>query len=118
MPFINALSALLYGLGVLALVGGLLGSPFNWKIGIITAISLWLIGVVVRLNTFIYILTALLYGLGVLALVGGLLGSPFNWKMGIVTAILLWVIGTTLYVYTHTRDTEFGNYEPRRLYDR
>ena len=64
--------------------------------------------------------TVLLYGLGALSFIAGFLGTSWNWKMGIVMAIVLWVIGITLRVYTFSRDEdeEFGNYEPRRLYER
>ena len=64
--------------------------------------------------------SVMLYGLGALSFIAGLLGGPWNWKMGIVVAVGLWVIGVTVRVYTFSRDEdeEFGNYEPRRLYER
>jgi hypothetical protein len=60
----------------------------------------------------------MLYGLAVLVFVAGVIGG--YWKLGLVGGIALSVAGITLRVYTFSRDEdeEFGNYEPRRLYER
>ncbi len=62
--------------------------------------------------------TVMLYGLAVLVFVAGLISG--YWKLGLVGGIALSIAGITLRVYTFSRDEdgEFGNYEPRGLYQR
>ncbi len=69
---------------------------------------------------FMNAFTVLLFGLGVLVFVAGLFADAYSWKIGIVGAVALWVFAVTLRVYAFTRDEdeEFGDYRPRRLYDR
>lgn len=64
--------------------------------------------------------TVLLFGLGVLVLVVGLCTDAYSAALGFVGLVALWVIGITLRVYWFARDPdeEFGDYRPRRLYDR
>jgi hypothetical protein len=72
------------------------------------------------MRRFMNAFTVLIYGLGAVVFIAGVFAGIYSWKIGLIGAVVLWVIGITLrvYVFSTDEDEEFGNYEPRRLYDR
>jgi hypothetical protein len=72
------------------------------------------------MRRFMNAFTVLIYGLGAVVFIAGVFAGVYSWKIGLIGAVVLWVIGITLrvYVFSTDEDEEFGNYEPRELYDR
>ena len=46
--FMNAFTALLFGSGILVLCVGLFADVYNWKLGVIGLVTLWVIALALR----------------------------------------------------------------------
>jgi prepilin signal peptidase PulO-like enzyme (type II secretory pathway) len=52
MRAMNAFTVLLFGLGVLVFVAGVFTDAYDWKIGVVGAVALWVLAVTLRVYTF------------------------------------------------------------------
>jgi hypothetical protein len=48
----NALTVLIYGIGAVVFIAGVFASVYSWKIGIIGACILWVLGITLRVYVF------------------------------------------------------------------
>jgi hypothetical protein len=116
---VNAITALLFGCGVLVLVVGLFTDRYSWQYGVIGMVAFWVVALAFlgftanielpaawyhgdeTIRRYLTAIGAFVFGCGVLVLVVGLLSDTYSWQLGLIGMVALWVadlVGATYYL--------------------